>query len=77
MSVAGIYGTRGAIIVGTNLLVNNCGQFLFAGLNGGNYNFRYCTFDNSNAAITRSTASITVANNPYQDPVTMNFIIIN
>jgi len=80
MATAGIYG-KSANITGKDLLVNNCGQFLFIGQYGGTYNFAYCTFDNSDAAITSSSAGITLANNSYvnshmqtvQFPLTANF----
>lgn len=80
MTTAGIIG-KSANITGKDLLVNNCGQYLFLGEFGGNYNFAYSTFDNSDAAITSASASVILANNDYTNaagatikyPLTGNF----
>lgn len=38
--------SRGANVTGTNLVFNNAGQFVLAGVNGGSYDFNHCTFNN-------------------------------
>ena len=73
MATAGIYG-RTSHIIGTNLLINNCGQYLVFGNLGGTYNFQYCTFDNSNSDITSSSASVIMATNAVvTNPLTTSF----
>ena len=55
--VAGILGYT-ASITGINNLMYNCGQYLIAGLYGGNYNFYQNTFANYNFNFPRKTASL-------------------
>lgn len=65
MTLAGIYG-RDSYIRGSNLEVNNCGQYLAALAYGGTYSFTHCTFGNYWNIDNRTTPSV-VINNWYKD----------
>ena len=68
MSTAGILA-QGSKIVGTNLVVGNCGNECAALTLGGDYNFRHCTFANYwGLGTTQRTAPAVLLNNYYKTP---------
>jgi hypothetical protein len=60
-TIAGLLGYT-ATITGINNLFSNCGQYLFLGLYGGNYNFYQNTFANYNYNFPRKTPSVFFSN---------------
>lgn len=75
--VSGIIGYN-ASITGLNNLFHNCGQYLLAALNGGEYNFYQNTFAGYNYSFARTTPAIYIADNSIINPETFalsaNFI---
>ncbi len=57
MSSAGIF-SLGSDILGKNVLIDNCVQYLVANLGGGCVTYEQCTFDNSSALFFRQNASM-------------------
>jgi len=49
-------------IIGTNLVINNCGQATFAGMLGGDYQFTHCTFANYWQGGLRADPSVYLSN---------------
>ena len=67
MSLSGIQAFT-ADIRASNLLVYNCGQFLFSGLVGGSYHFEHCTFSNEPNAFIRDQPSFVLLDTDPNDP---------
>ena len=67
MGTAGLVGYT-ARIIGYNLLVDNCADYLVAGDFGGRYYFYQCTFANYNYTFQRNTPSLVFANTVYSAP---------
>lgn len=65
--VSGILGYN-ASITGLNNLFYNCGQYLLAALNGGDYNFYQNTFAGYNYSFARTTPAIYLADNSIINP---------
>lgn len=64
MSGAGIL-TRDYKIIGSNLLITNCGQYALALSRGGDYEFKHCTFANYWGYTARQVPTI-ILNNYYE-----------
>jgi len=67
--VSGVIGYN-ASITGLNNLFYNCGQYLLAALNGGDYNFYQNTFAGYNFNFARTTPAIYLADNSTINPET-------
>lgn len=67
--IAAVLGYN-ASITGLNNLFYNCGQYLLAALNGGDYNFYQNTFAGYNFNFARSTPAIYLADNSVINPET-------
>ncbi len=62
MSLAGILAFT-SDIEATNSLIYNCGNYLFGGFAGGNYNLRHCTFSNEPALFIQDEATVQFSDN--------------
>ncbi len=59
---------RGSTVVGSNTVVNNCGQFSMLVQLGGTYNFNHCTFANFWQLSIRNTPAVQLDNSLF-DPI--------
>lgn len=72
--VSGILGYN-ASVTGLNNLFLNCGQYLFAALNGGEYNFYQNTFAGYNFNFARTTPAVYISDNSILNPESYNLTL--